>query len=89
MVEGIKSSQQFLESLAFKDYVAGPFGDLADAKTDLALAVYAAHNAVTVNHPSGTCQMAREDSQGGVVDAQLRVKGASGLRVVDASVFVS
>ena len=36
---------------------------------------------VTVHHPVGTCRM------GDVVDASLRVKGVSGLRVVDASVI--
>ena len=36
---------------------------------------------VTVHHPSGTCRI------GDVVDAQLRVLGLQGLRVVDASVI--
>jgi choline dehydrogenase-like flavoprotein len=37
-------------------------------------------------HPVGTCAMLPR-AQGGVVDAQLRVYGTRGLRVVDASVF--
>ncbi|KAF2827279.1 alcohol oxidase [Ophiobolus disseminans] len=37
-------------------------------------------------HSSGTCAMAPKES-GGVVDAQFRVYGTEGLRVVDASVF--
>jgi len=37
-------------------------------------------------HPVGTCRMAR-DAHEGVVDPRLRVHGADGLRVVDASVF--
>jgi choline dehydrogenase len=40
----------------------------------------------TVYHPCGTCAMGPE-ARGGVVDAQLRVHGVPGLRVVDASVF--
>ena len=38
-------------------------------------------SAITVHHPLGTCAM------GEVVDAELRVKGVQGLRVVDASVM--
>ena len=40
----------------------------------------------TVYHPCGTCRMAPEHNAG-VVDAQLRVHGVQGLRVVDASIF--
>lgn len=37
----------------------------------------------TLYHPVGTCSM----GAGGVVDSELRVKGAQGLRVCDASIF--
>jgi choline dehydrogenase len=40
----------------------------------------------SVYHPSCTCRMAPENA-GGVLDAQLRVHGVDGLRVVDASSF--
>lgn len=89
MVQSIKGAQQFIQAPAFQGYIGNPFGTLANATTDLELAVYAAENAITVNHPSGTCQMASSTSNDGVVDSQLRVKGVSGLRIVDASVFVS
>ena len=35
----------------------------------------------------GTCRMGPDAAQGAVVDAQLRVHGVAGLRVVDASVM--
>lgn len=41
---------------------------------------------VSVFHVSGTCAMMPRE-KGGVVDERLRVHGAKGLRVVDASVF--
>ena len=39
----------------------------------------------TVFHPVGTCRMGSDSSA--VLDPQLRVRGAEGLRVIDASVM--
>ncbi|MGE4430344.1 MAG: GMC family oxidoreductase [Sphingobium sp.] len=41
----------------------------------------------TAYHPTGTCKMGRDDDPMAVVDGRLRVRGISGLRVVDASVM--
>jgi 5-(hydroxymethyl)furfural/furfural oxidase len=38
-------------------------------------------------HISGTCRMGRRDDPAAVVDAQCRIRGMEGLRVVDASVM--
>ncbi|OWF43152.1 Glucose dehydrogenase [acceptor] [Mizuhopecten yessoensis] len=45
------------------------------------------HFTLTVYHPTSTCRMGGKDDPSAVVDPQLRVKGISGLRVVDASVM--
>ena len=41
----------------------------------------------TEYHPSGTCKMGPDSDPMAVVDARLRVKGVSGLRVCDASIM--
>jgi len=38
-------------------------------------------------HPVGTCRMGTDSDAGAVVDAELRVRGAQSLRVIDASVM--
>ncbi|MEJ6006073.1 GMC family oxidoreductase N-terminal domain-containing protein [Paucibacter sp. AS339] len=45
--------------------------------------------ATTIFHPVGTCKMGRDDDAMAVLDSRLRVRGVSGLRVVDASVMPS
>ena len=41
----------------------------------------------TTFHPNGTCRMGPDTDPTAVVDDQLRVRGLTGLRVVDASVM--
>jgi choline dehydrogenase len=41
----------------------------------------------TEYHPCGTCRMGPDSDATAVVDAALRVKGVSGLRIADASIF--
>ncbi|ABM96756.1 GMC family oxidoreductase [Methylibium petroleiphilum] len=56
-------------------------------QTDAELARLAGDIGTTIFHPVGTCRMGRDDDPQAVVDAQLRVRGVAGLRVVDASVM--
>ncbi|KAG7154317.1 Choline dehydrogenase-like [Homarus americanus] len=48
---------------------------------------YVTHMARSYLHPVGTCKMAPDSDPYGVVDYHLRVRGVSGLRVVDASIM--
>ena len=52
---------------------------------DVALLALVAAQAGTIFHPVGSARMGRDDDLLAVVDAQLRVRGVRGLRVIDAS----
>ncbi len=65
-----------------EEYLPGP-----NYQTDDDLARAAGDIGTTIFHPVGTCRMGRADDAGAVVDAQLRVHGIDGLRVVDASIM--
>lgn len=58
-------------------------------ESDEDLARLAGDIATTIFHPVGTCRMGRAEEADAVVDSHLRVRGVSGLRVVDASVMPS
>ncbi|MEJ2140682.1 MAG: GMC oxidoreductase, partial [Gammaproteobacteria bacterium] len=60
----------------------GP-GVVSDAEID----AYLADAVESAYHPCGTCKMGSDDSS--VVDAECRVHGLDGLRVVDSSIIPS
>jgi choline dehydrogenase len=51
------------------------------------LLVAAGDLGTTIFHPVGTARMGPDGDERAVVDGRLRVRGVSGLRVVDASVM--
>jgi 5-(hydroxymethyl)furfural/furfural oxidase len=73
------------------------FGRLTGRRVDLAalvsdrdaLAEHVRNNVAGTFHVCGTCRMGRADDPEAVVDARGRVRGLSGLRVVDASIMPS
>ena len=92
MRESIKAARRFVAAPAWKDWIVAEYGDFANAQTDAQIEAYARANAGTINHASGTAAMGKTGSTGagsGVLNSDLTVKGTVGLRVVDASAFVS
>ena len=87
MVEGIRAARAILAQKAF-DRVRGPELHPGGGKaTDDDLLAAVRRAAISGYHPSGTCKMGLETDRESVVDAQLRVRGVEGLRVVDASIM--
>jgi 4-pyridoxate dehydrogenase len=58
-----------------------------NATTDAALDAHIRATCITVHHPLGTCKMGVASDPMAVVDAELRVHGTEGLRIVDGSVM--
>lgn len=89
MVQAMKDVQTFISASPWAGFIIGPFGDLANATTDESKAALARKLAVGLSHPAGTAAMSPLNANWGVVNPDLTLKCATGLRIVDASIFVS
>ena len=65
-----------------QEYKPGP-----SFQTEEELAKAAGDIGTTIFHPVGTCRMGGKDDATAVTDAEMRVRGVRGLRVIDASVM--
>jgi choline dehydrogenase-like flavoprotein len=83
--EGVRLAQRILHTPPLAEYAGDPVEPAAGVRTDAEVDAFIREQAETLYHPVGTCRMGADD--GAVVDAQLRVRGVEGLRVVDASVM--
>ncbi|KAG6986436.1 dehydrogenase pkfF [Physcia stellaris] len=63
------------------------FPGTASVSTDEEILDFIRGGLITLWHAAGTCKMGKDGDADAVVDNRARVKGVSGLRVVDASVF--
>ncbi|WP_175772330.1 GMC family oxidoreductase [Paraburkholderia phenazinium] len=87
VVEGLKSGRKIFSQPEIARYIVDETVPGRAAATDEQLLQYARDNGSTVYHAVGTCRMG--DDAMSVVDANLRVRGMTGLRIVDASVMPS
>ena len=85
LVEGVKLAQSLAYSRAYDELRGEPADPAGSPRTDREIADFIRRSADTIFHPAGTCAMGRGGAA--VVDPDLRVRGLSGLRVADASIF--
>ena len=83
-VAGVKMQMRILESGPFDPY-RGKMLYHVPRDDDAAIEADIRARADTQYHPVGTCKMGTDGMA--VVDAELRVRGLHGLRVVDASIM--
>ncbi|KAH9945030.1 aryl-alcohol oxidase-like protein [Epithele typhae] len=87
LTEAVMAAHRFTSAPAWKDFIIAPFPDTANTTTEEGAREYVKRMATTFRHPVGTARMGAADDASGVVGPDLCVKGAAGLRIVDASVF--
>ncbi|HXT68975.1 MAG TPA: GMC family oxidoreductase N-terminal domain-containing protein [Vicinamibacterales bacterium] len=85
MVEGVRLAQALASSKAYVGIRGEPVDPAGLAATDADVRDFIRRAADTIFHPMGTCRMSRDPQS--VVDPALRVRGVTGLRIADASVF--
>ena len=85
LMRGFKIMRRVLHQPALADLGGREVAVLAAVQTDAQIEQFIRDRADTVYHPVGTCRMGAGPLD--VVDANLRVHGLEGLRVVDASIM--
>ncbi len=84
-LEGMKLLRTIMGQKAMRHYIAEERAPGPDCTSDAELLDYARATGTTVFHPTSTCRMGADPAA--VADERLRVRGFTGLRVVDASVM--
>lgn len=84
---GVRLARDLAATPAFEAMVGDEVHPGPGAATDEAVDAYVAATLHSGNAVVGTARMGPDPRSGAVVDADLRVHGVTGLRVIDASVF--
>lgn len=93
VIRGIREIMSFLDTKSFKDAEMSlitfkfPRCEALEEFSDAYWECYSREMSSTLYHPVGTAKMGPESDATTVVTPRLKVKGADGLRVVDASVM--
>jgi choline dehydrogenase len=94
LTTGVRMVRDYASAAPMSGIVKGEIAPGEEVRTDQQVRDYIRTSVSTLYHPAGTCAMGGDSPlhaarQASVVDPQLRVRGVTGLRVVDASVMPS
>ncbi len=85
LAEGMRIARQIVGQPSLQRYVVNEMNPGDDICDDAALIDWARETGQTIYHPIGTCSMG--SGANAVVDARLKARGLTGLRIADASVM--
>lgn len=84
---GVRMAREVAAQPSMQPFIAREFFPGGDKNTDADIDDHIRKTSITVHHPLGTCKMGIDSDPLAVVDPELRVRGAEGLRVIDAAVM--
>jgi choline dehydrogenase len=85
LLDSCERVRGILDDRALKPFISKELQPGIEVRTSLQMEAAIRQKAVSTYHPVGTCRMGADERS--VVDCRLRVRGVTGLRVVDASVM--
>ncbi|MDB5696663.1 MAG: choline dehydrogenase [Sphingomonas bacterium] len=85
--ESVRIGRRVVAQAALTPYRGDELAPGPEVVSDEQIDAWVRATSETIYHPVGTCKMGTADDALAVVDAELRVRGLAGLRVVDASVM--
>ena len=85
----LRLSREIVAQPALDEYRGEEIAPGESVKADEDLDAWVRASVESAYHPCGTCRMGAADDSMAVLDAQCRLRGIGGLRVVDASAFPS
>lgn len=83
--EAVKRLREIFRQPAFDGWRGAELAPGPEVRTDAQIEAWIRATADTVYHPTSSCRMGPDSDPMAVLDAQCRVRGVEGLRVVDAS----
>jgi choline dehydrogenase len=84
-IDAVKFVRKLFQARAFAEFRGPEYLPGEHIQSDEAITEFVRSRAETLYHPVGTCKMGVDRMS--VVDSQLRVRGADGLRVIDGSIM--